>query len=176
MSEEIFAAVVQVKKAVGTMQTDVTAIKTATVRVPKTINNACSVASFAGQALSTTVMAAGNVKAGLSGVMSANTFKTLLSVSGPGQIDVAAITTADTTSRTIKMRITLDGVTAPYAFDPGMSAAITAADTGIMPVGSLVTGGVIPDPVVFNTSCLIEIASSLGETDKIKTYLKYRTY
>lgn len=99
----------------------------------------------------------------LSGALTANTLATALSVSGGGAVPVLVAYTKDATARTVRLKVTADGVS---IFD-ATSASLSNADRGIYAAGqgsNPVTQG---EPIVFNSSLTVEIASSLTETDKV---------
>ena len=112
-----------------------------------------------------------------SGALTANALATILTIpSGRGSVNFAAAYSTDTTSRTIRLKITVDGVS---IFD-ATTDAITTTATGLVGIGALVdsaTSYTLPlfQPVRFYSSCLIQIASSLGETNKITTAINYET-
>ena len=111
-----------------------------------------------------------------SGACTAATLKTILSLSGKGVLSLLGVESADVTSRTHRIKVTLDGV---VVFD-GTTAATTSAATAFMVVGSvnyLVAGlgsVVTYEPLAFNSSLLIEYAGSLTETNG--AYICYRYY
>ena len=111
----------------------------------------------------------------LSGALTANTLKTVLSITGGGGVlRRLGMQTVDATARTLRMKITLDGT---VVFD-ATSASINSGSYGIAAIGGFsgVSGySADADQVPFAASCLVEIASSLTETDKVKTYYLYRT-
>lgn len=144
--------------------------------VTKSIVNAYST-SGAANILLTAAQASPTAKAALSGTLTANTLATMLSITGAaGFLDMFAVTSVDATSRTHRVKITLDGT---VAFDNTASAAATVENTGIIPVGAVsnntTTKTLLPDPQFFRTSCLVEYASSVSETDKTNVYYAYRT-
>ena len=107
-----------------------------------------------------------NAAAVLSGVLTANTLKTVLTVTGGGEVPFLSVYANDTTSRTVRIKVTVDGVS---VFD-ATSNAITVANTGMMVIGIGTSTSYItqaPAPLRFNSSLLVEIASSLSETDKV---------
>ena len=112
-----------------------------------------------------------------SGVNTANALATILSISGAGCVNFVSAYTVDTTSRTVRLKITVDGV---VIFD-ATSAAINSTASGIVGIGSYASagGGVeIPQfqPVVFKASLLVEVATSVAsETSKITTAINYET-
>ena len=112
-----------------------------------------------------------NVSKSLSGVTVANTLKTLLDITGSGSLDFCAVTSADTTSRVMRIKITLDAV---VIFDSTL-AACTVANSGMVATG-ISTGPIGLDPLPFNTSCLVEFSSSLSESNRMNTYYSCKTY
>lgn len=114
----------------------------------------------------------------LSGALTANTLKTMLTISGAGVLKFAGVQSLDTTSRTLRIKITLDGI---VVFD-ATSAATTVSYATQVGVGGLTTysqatPSFLPEleRVPFNVSCVVEIASSLSETDKLASLLAYET-
>lgn len=101
----------------------------------------------------------------LSGALTANTLATVLSVSGSGDVPFLSVHTQDATARTVRLKVTVDGTS---VFD-ATSSSVSAAGLGIHAAGSTVSAGVSNQgyPIRFNTSLLVEIASSVTETDKI---------
>ena len=109
-----------------------------------------------------------------SGAVTANVLTTVLSLSGRGVISFFAIGSADTTGRTHRAKITLDGV---VIYD-ATSTNITAVNSWIVPIGSVVPSAtlscaVIPDVLQFNTSLLIEYAGNASETAKALFATRY---
>lgn len=120
----------------------------------------------------TNVSAAG--KEYLSGALTANTLATVLSVTVGGTVNLVAVRSVNGTTRTIRVKITLDGV---VVFD-ATSASIAVANTGVVPVGFVRYStdlAVTFQPISFSKSMLIEIASSLTETDLLNTVVNYHT-
>lgn len=114
------------------------------------------------------------LKASLSGAMTANTLKTVHSVSnGSGSIVSFAYRTIDNTSRTVRIVVTVDGGS-PVTFD-STSAVINAISMGGNICGSLSSSsnGVLTNngSIDYNSSILIQAASSLTETDKLAFYI-----
>lgn len=110
------------------------------------------------------------------GAVTAATLATILSLSGKGVISFLACGSVDTTSRTHRIKITLDGT---VIFD-ATSAAVTNIHNYGAVIGSIVTlsttqrhVSVVPEPIMFNTSLLVEYASSLSETNKTNIAYKY---
>jgi hypothetical protein len=142
-----------------------------TANVPSSIVNSFSTAGVTPVASANT--ASSVCKTALSGACTANTLKTALSISGRGRLNAVALYTNDTTSRTLRIRITLDGV---VAFDPGASGATTTSGAGIVAVGQFNGSTVAYQPVNFNASCLVEIATSVTETDKMTAAYAYEVF
>ena len=99
----------------------------------------------------------------------------LLSISGTaGALSDCAIHTTDATSRTLRIQIVADGVT---VFD-ATSAATTTIGAGIWAVsgGQASTAQpVISQPIVFNSTLTVKVASSVSETDRTKLSYSYVT-
>lgn len=108
----------------------------------------------------------------LSGAMTANTLKTFLSVSGSGgEMPVLSIATNDATARTIRVKITIDG----NAYD-FTSASISTSGSGVILAGAANTSNPIITPSIkWKSTLLIEVASSVSETDKLTIYWVYNT-
>ena len=103
-------------------------------------------------------------RAVLSGAVTANTLKDVLSITGGGQIDFLTAYALNATSRTVRLVVILDGVT---VFD-ATSSAVTATGSGLMAVGQAISGGTArSSPIRWNSSCLVRVASSLSETDLV---------
>ena len=107
----------------------------------------------------------------LSGALTAGTLKTLLTVSGAGLIKLSAVYAVDTTARTMRLQLTIDGV---VVFNVTSGSCVTA-NAGMYAVGNMNTGtgSEIVENVVFNSSLTIEVASSLSETDKVGIITHY---
>lgn len=102
----------------------------------------------------------------LSGALTANTLKTLLTVTGSGEFHFLGAYAVDTTSRTIRLKVTIDGT---VVFD-ATTSAVTAINAGCLATGALILASAqynVGPPIRFNASALIEVASSLSETDKV---------
>ena len=115
---------------------------------------------------------AGNdVRQTFSGALTANTYKTIVSVTGQGTLKFCAVASADTTSRTQSIRLTIDGVVVCEK----SVAGVNALNKGIVAVGGAMdsTSVVRFDRLAFNASLLVEVKSSLTETDKIYTLTNY---
>lgn len=107
-----------------------------------------------------------------SGALTAATLATVLNISGRGTLNFCAAKSVDATSRTIRLQVTIDG---RVIFNT-TTAAIAAVGSGLIAVGNITTSSdqtALFQPISFNTSCLVQIASSLNETDKITTMVNY---
>ena len=140
-------------------------------RPPKVIINAYSTNGF------TPLSGAGSaygVKPVLSGALTANVLKTVLSVSGQGILNFLSFYSVNVTSRTLRCKLTVDSV---VVFD-STSTATTIANAGGVVVGTFFTApsAAILDQVNFNSSILVEIASGLTETDFMGISYSYKTY
>lgn len=107
----------------------------------------------------------------LSGALTANTYKTIVSVTGQGILKFCAVASADTTSRTQSIRLTIDGVVVCEK----SVAGVNAINKGIVAVGGLVDSASVArfDRLAFNTSLLVEVKSNITETDKLYTLTNY---
>lgn len=135
----------------------------------RAIVNAYSVAGFTPQNVITVLDP--SAKTALSGAMTANTLKTVLSATGAGTMHHFAGQYVDGTSRTMRIKITIDGV---VAFDY-TSAANTAPGAIAGVIAGFSASTTDETPIRFNSSLLIEAASSLTETDKFLFAWKMRT-
>lgn len=108
----------------------------------------------------------------LSGAMTLNTLKTYLSVSGSGgEMPLLSVRTNDATARTIRVKLNIDGV--PYDFT---SASINSGGVGVILAGSNSTSTVnATPPIRWKSTLVIEVASSLTETDKLTIEWIYNT-
>ena len=144
-------------------------------RPPKVLVNNYSTSGWVPYQVNQTIGIA-NSKTVLSGAMTAGVLKTLLSVSGAGSIEFLSLMTMSTTARTMRIKLTIDG---QVAFD-STSATTSANEYGAVVLGSgnAPFGSSVPtyEPTLFNTSLLIEVASSITETDKFTLGYKYRTF
>jgi hypothetical protein len=109
----------------------------------------------------------------ISGALTADTLATLLTVDGPGRIPMLTIYTKDATSRTLRLVVEVDGVT---VFD-ATSSAISTTNVGMVATGSRVETiyFIAGEPIVFSSSLVVRVASSLTETDKLAiAYILHR--
>lgn len=136
-------------------------------RATTSIVNYCS-----GGGVSLAAVQIGGSKTVASGALTANTLATVLTINGAFRVDGLSAAAADTTSRTIRLQVIVDGVT---VFD-ATSDAITTSSRGIGAAG--VTGGSaqLGGPIYGNSSLTVKVASSNSETDKINLYYIAQTY
>lgn len=87
-----------------------------------------------------------------------NTLQTVLSHTGRGCLNVLNVYATNATPRTIRLRLTLDG---NVVFD-ATSNSISVANTGMNVVGMLNTSFLDMQPLDYNESLLIEVASSVA--------------
>lgn len=128
------------------------------------ILNAFSTAGYAGVTINAT-----GARAALSPALTANSLVDLINESGSaGEISHLAIATVDTTSRTLRIVVTVDGVDI-YDYT---SAAMTNSNTGCALAGSLNSSTTLQlPPIKYKSSIRVQYASSLTETGKFTTYL-----
>lgn len=112
---------------------------------------------------------------GASGALTGGTLATVLSLSGRGVISFLAAGGVDGTARTHRLKVTLDGV---VVYD-ATGASTTNLGSVLNPIGSFapstVTNPMLTfEPLVFNTSLLVEYASSVTET--AKSVIAYRYF
>ena len=108
----------------------------------------------------------------ISGSQTAATLATVLSLSGRGAIGFLACGGVDATARTHRFRVTLDGAVIYDATSP----SVVSINNWVMPIGCVINTASyshpVPEYLQFNSSLLIEYASSLSET--AKTVFAYR--
>lgn len=142
------------------------------LRPPTSLVNARTVASNVPGELLSTISDVARVT--LSGALTANTLKTMLTITGRGVLDIIGYGTVDATARTVRVQITIDGTVVANV----TSGSIATANTGGILIGAVIGNNTIPSFVFgripFNVSCLVEIASSLTETDKVRFYDAYQ--
>lgn len=107
-----------------------------------------------------------------SGAMTTNTLKSFLNISGVGgQMIYLTIRTADATARTIRTKLTIDGIA--YDFT---SAIFGGTGQGIILSGAdATTNTIVAPPIFWRSTFVIEVASSLTETDKLIIEWIYNT-
>lgn len=141
-------------------------------RATKQIINNVSTAGFPWAGVRSSIQGAKSVA---SGAMTANTLKTVISVSGSaGVMDYLTIKTVDATSRTLRVKITVDGV---VVFDFTSAATTTTNDIACIISSTTDASANAPEPselkLTWNNTLLIETASSVTETDKFTYYYRY---
>jgi len=109
----------------------------------------------------------------LSGALTAGAYSAaLVSVSGPGVLNLAYAYANDATSRTMGLKVVLDGTT---VFD-AVSDACTTQYNGVIAVGYNESNAILAyQPLVFNSTMALYVKSSLSETDKITLAYAYET-
>lgn len=156
------------------MAANLSQFRPSSIRPPKNFYNSFNVAGVTGQVIGTPAnFSTFGVRSSLSGAMTANTLKTVISVTGSGMVNNLAFSSVDATARTLRVKITVDG---QVAWD-ATTASMSTADRGIIVCGGYpVTPFQSGDYFVFSTSLVVELASSLTETDKFNVYAKYQTF
>lgn len=110
-----------------------------------------------------------------SGAMTANVWKTLVSVSSAGVLDLASLSPVDNTARTVDFRIVIDGTTV-YTGSEATSFQRWFVGAGIVTLNaSGVVTAVASQHLVFNSSLSIDARSTITETDKLRLTYLYRT-
>jgi hypothetical protein len=115
-----------------------------------------------------------------SGACTAGVLRTILSITGAGCISYFGGYGVDATSRTHRLKLTFDGTVVLDA----TSAAITLPNRSFFAIGCnrwtdyassayYIAYGIYEVPLYFNSSLLVEYASSLTETDKTKFGYRY---
>ena len=137
----------------------------------RSIVNAFSIAGYTTRTVQdyTTVGAI----ATLSGALTSATLKTMLSISGSGgTISLLTIKAVDVTARTMRVKITVDGI---VAYD-ATCASSTTANNGAVIAGLFSSSTPLAmNSIYWRSTLLIEIASSLSETDKLSMQWIYNT-
>lgn len=116
-----------------------------------------------------------NLKRTVSGSMTAGTLATAITISGGGVLKFFAYVTRNTTSRTLRVKITIDGA---VAFD-NTSGATTTQWAGMVAVGSVDGNASTAYPNIdieelpFTSSLLIEVAQSDTSTANTEWYYSY---
>lgn len=138
-----------------------------TIPATRTIINGHSSGGAASGALT---LQGSALKTVASGALTSGVLAQLVSVSGAGWCPILLAYAADTTSRTIRLQVVVDG---HVAFD-ATSSSITTTNSGIVAVGAFTgqstTGNSIlsdGECVRFNRSLVVRLASSVTETDKV---------
>lgn len=111
---------------------------------------------------------------GTTGALTANTLTTALNLTGQGAISLLGCSGVDATSRTHRLKVTLDGT---VIYD-ATSSAFLAAGSALMAIGAFIPNAStfaspLYEPLTFNTSLLVEYASSVSETAKSLVFYRY---
>jgi hypothetical protein len=111
-------------------------------------------------------------KADLSGGVTANILKTYFSDTGAGVISSLAVKVNDATSRTIRVKVTVDGSPTPVFDSTSAASSVNVRGLIVCGSGSFSSAGIVPEipPIYYKSSILIEFASSLTETDKFTIF------
>jgi predicted extracellular nuclease len=117
----------------------------------------------------------------LTGACTANTLKTILSITGAGVIPFLLFYIQATTTRADRVKITVDGTVVFDSISASESRSVGHYVEIIGAVQNAVywngtgyeTVGVTYDNVYFNSSFKVEYSSSLTETDKGKFFYRY---
>lgn len=105
-----------------------------------------------------------NAREVLSGALTAATLSTVLSITGAGSMAYLSAYTKDTTARTVRLFVIADGVTVFDATTNSIAVALRGLiAAGCIPAAATPGGAEIH----FNASCVVRVASSLSETDKV---------
>ena len=89
-------------------------------------------------------------------------------------VSLCGATAMDATSRTVSLKVVIDGVT---IFDAASKAGTQNSDNPIIAIGlnNSSEGSVALEPIVFNSSLSISVKSNIEETDKVRLSYVYRT-
>lgn len=108
-----------------------------------------------------------------SGAVTATTLKNILSITGSGgQLDMLAVASANGTSKTMTLRVVVDGV---EIFN-GATATVAATHSFVL-LGGVISGTpthLLPDPIEWTSSLLIQYTSSVTETDGANISYAYK--
>ena len=118
-------------------------------------------------------LSSNNVLEQLSGSLTADTLKTMVSHTGRGRVNALVIYAKDSTSRTLRCKLTVDGV---VVFDATSNAVSGGPGFGMIVIGGAITNSVEFQPIDYQESLLVEIASSLTETDKVAIGVNRETW
>lgn len=114
----------------------------------------------------------------MSGACTANTLKTILSVTGRGAISKLFLAAMDQTSRTHRIKITIDGTViydSTSAADSTQNVAPVIGNVSYTDFSTNVVMDMDEFPLFFDYSLLVEYATSLTETDKTRIGYIYYT-
>lgn len=150
------------------LRTNMFPASTGALKSTRAVINKYGIASTAGVSVNSN----GQAIATLSGAMTLNTLKSFLNVSGTGgEMPLLTVRTNDATARTIRVKLTIDGVV--YDFT---SASIAVSGTGVILAGSNSSANPSFTPSIkWKSTFVIEIASSVTETDKLTIEWIYNT-
>lgn len=149
-------------------------------RVPKMLANRASSGGVTDEGVLLGLANTVGIKVVTSGALTAATLVTVLSLTGQGAVGLLACAGVDNTARAHRMKVTVDGV---VVFDATTDSS-SSLYAGIVVTGGLFLNGssgynsilAVPDYIPFNSSFLVEYASSLTETAKTNFGYIYRTY
>jgi len=114
------------------------------------------------------------LKTVVTGSLTANALSTILSLSGRGVLSCLCAANNNNGSRTHRLKVTIDGV---VVIDMTSGASATNTAEIFFAIGNGVptaaTPSLILDPIAFNSSLLVEYASSLTETGSSKIGYRY---
>jgi len=141
------------------------------MRAPKSIINSQSTAGFACVPFTTAIVAGNKI---LSGALAANTFKTLLTVTGSGILRFVGAYCLDATGRILGLKLTIDGTvvfSSTSYWEQWLNKGVVAVGG---PLGNDYVGAI--SDVFFSASCIVAVSSSLSETDKVAAVVNYEVY
>jgi len=118
---------------------------------------------------------ANNVRDTLSGVLTAATYKDIVSVTGSGCVKFLGVHAQDATMRDMYIKLTIDGTQVVER----TVLANTVLFAGAVAVGAIGApnpgNGYVFENLYFNASMVIAVKSSLSETDKVSAVYNYHT-
>jgi len=146
-------------------------------RVLKALINKTSTSGSFTDMVPASIATISGAKTSTSPALTAGALATVLSLTGAGSVSFAACAGVNNTARSHRFKLTVDGV---VVYD---ATTLVAAgyNQGILLIGSLAGDSgdnfrPIFDPVPYNTSFLLEYASSLTESGQTNFFYVYRTY
>lgn len=118
--------------------------------------------AFSAGGVSTSSLAAGSgalaVTAASAYSATPGTLQSVISHTGRGRLNALNIYATNVTPRTLRLKLTIDGT---VVFD-ATSNSVSASGSGMFVVGVLTTSTVIYQPIDYQESLLIEVASSVA--------------
>jgi hypothetical protein len=111
----------------------------------------------------------------LSGAVTANVYKTVLSITGAGVVNYLGARTLNSTAKIASLRVTIDGIVLVDI----ATTSVNHVNRILTAIGYLTHTTATPihylsyNPVAFNSSLLVEIASSVTETDQTQLISNY---